>query len=176
MFKINDFSRLTNVSVKLLRYYDKFKVLTPLISDESTGYRYYSAAQINQLAKIKELKGQGFTLAVIRELLAIEQDPKQIEQYLKIRERELEEEQNNRTKQEIALDRSINLIEKEVPNINASVVIKEIPACRVLSLKKIVPSYHNENQLWIRIAKILQEYPEIKVANPSYCILNSRNL
>jgi DNA-binding transcriptional MerR regulator len=42
MFKIGEFSKLTQVSIRMLRYYDEMDVFKPLIVDESTGYRMYS--------------------------------------------------------------------------------------------------------------------------------------
>jgi len=45
MLKIGDFSRLSRVSVKALRYYDEIGLLKPVEVDRFTGYRYYSADQ-----------------------------------------------------------------------------------------------------------------------------------
>jgi DNA-binding transcriptional MerR regulator len=49
MFKIGDFSRLSRVSVKALRYYDEIGLLKPVRVDQFTGYRYYSADQLPRL-------------------------------------------------------------------------------------------------------------------------------
>ena len=40
MFKIGDFSKLSQVSVKALRYYDKIGLLKPARVDRFTNYRY----------------------------------------------------------------------------------------------------------------------------------------
>jgi len=45
MFKIGDFSRISQVSVKTLRYYDEIGLLKPAHVDRFTGYRYYSVDQ-----------------------------------------------------------------------------------------------------------------------------------
>jgi len=45
MFKIGDFSRISQVSVKTLRYYDEIGLLRPAQVDRFTGYRYYSVDQ-----------------------------------------------------------------------------------------------------------------------------------
>ncbi len=55
MFKIGDFSKLSRVSVKTLRYYDKLGLLKPAHVDHFTGYRYYSADQPPQLNRILAL-------------------------------------------------------------------------------------------------------------------------
>ncbi len=41
MIRIGDFSRLSRVSVKALRFYDEKGLLKPVQVDPSTGYRYY---------------------------------------------------------------------------------------------------------------------------------------
>lgn len=47
MFKIGEFSKLTQVSIRMLRYYDEMDVFKPLKVDESTGYRMYSVGRSN---------------------------------------------------------------------------------------------------------------------------------
>lgn len=59
MFKISDFSRLSLVSAKALRYYDELGLLKPARVDESTGYRYYAASQLPRLNRILALKDPG---------------------------------------------------------------------------------------------------------------------
>ena len=49
MFKIGDFSRLAQVSVRMLRHYDKLGLLTPSQTDKWTGYRYYTIDQLGDL-------------------------------------------------------------------------------------------------------------------------------
>lgn len=52
MFKIGEFSKITQVSVRMLRYYDEQKLLEPCIIDDSNGYRLYSSKQIEKLNRI----------------------------------------------------------------------------------------------------------------------------
>lgn len=46
MYKIGELSKLCNMSVKALRYYDSEKLLVPDRIDKFTGYRYYSASKL----------------------------------------------------------------------------------------------------------------------------------
>jgi DNA-binding transcriptional MerR regulator len=62
MFRIGDFSRLGRVTVKALRHYDRLGLLCPAAVDPATGYRYYSADQMPQLARILTLKQAGLSL------------------------------------------------------------------------------------------------------------------
>jgi len=45
MFKIGEFSKLTQVSIRMLRYYDETGLLKPAQIDQFTGYRSYSVDQ-----------------------------------------------------------------------------------------------------------------------------------
>ena len=44
MFRIGDFPRLTQVTVKALRHYDRLELLKPARIDPESGYRYYRGA------------------------------------------------------------------------------------------------------------------------------------
>ncbi|MBM3146155.1 MAG: MerR family transcriptional regulator, partial [Chloroflexi bacterium] len=59
MLKIGDFSKLSRVSVKTLRYYDGIGLLKPLQVDRFTAYRYYSYEQLPRLNRILALKDLG---------------------------------------------------------------------------------------------------------------------
>ena len=65
MFKIGEFSRLAQVPVPTLRYYDQVGLLKPVKVDTFSGYRYYAASQLPRLHRILALKGLGFTLEQI---------------------------------------------------------------------------------------------------------------
>jgi DNA-binding transcriptional MerR regulator len=60
--RIGEFARLTKVSVKMLRHYDRIGLLRPARFDESTGYRYYTATQLPRLNRIVMLRDLGFSL------------------------------------------------------------------------------------------------------------------
>ena len=52
MFKIGDFSKLGQVSVRMLRHYDQLGLLKPGQIDKFTGYRYYAVEQLVRLNRI----------------------------------------------------------------------------------------------------------------------------
>lgn len=66
LFKIGDFSKLTGLPVKTLRYYDDIDLFKPIDVDLFTGYRYYSKDQVKDLELINKLKNIGFTLEEIK--------------------------------------------------------------------------------------------------------------
>lgn len=67
-FKIGEFSKLCFVTVKTLRHYEKIGLLSPHEVDEWTGYRYYDASQIAQMARIKHYKNLGLSLEEIKDV------------------------------------------------------------------------------------------------------------
>lgn len=67
-FKIGEFSRMMQVTVKTLRHYEKKGLLLPYEVDEWTGYRYYTTCQMQKLNAIRQLQRLGFTLEEIKEL------------------------------------------------------------------------------------------------------------
>ena len=70
MFKIGEFSKLGQVSVRMLRHYDQMGLLKPGHTDKWTGYRYYTLEQLARLNRIVALNGLGLTLQQIGDLLA----------------------------------------------------------------------------------------------------------
>ncbi len=69
MLKINDFSKLGQVSTRMLRHYDKLGLLKPSQTDQWTGYRYYTIDQLPRLHRIIALKELGLSLEQIAQLL-----------------------------------------------------------------------------------------------------------
>ncbi len=68
MYKIGEFSKITMISVKALRYYDEKGLLVP--SDRSDNqYRMYNERDYELALLIKKLKKCGFTIAEIKEAL-----------------------------------------------------------------------------------------------------------
>lgn len=69
MYKIGDFSKISEVSIKTLRYYDDINLLKPSYQDFFTGYRYYEETQLNEITLIKNLKELGLTLTEIKKYI-----------------------------------------------------------------------------------------------------------
>ncbi len=47
MLKIGEFSKLSRVSIRMLRHYDDIGLLKPAEIDNFTGYRYYREEQLS---------------------------------------------------------------------------------------------------------------------------------
>lgn len=65
LYKIGDFSKIVNLPIKTLRYYDEYGLLEPSYVDEFTGYRYYNDTNKSECKLIILLKSLDFTLEEI---------------------------------------------------------------------------------------------------------------
>lgn len=129
---ISRFSFITRISPKALRYYDQKGLLVPAAKDPFTGYRYYTADQMERGVRIKTLCNLGFSLEEIARFLEAEAvgDDARIEALLR--------EQLISTKKEIARLQTIEgLLEQEGKEAMKMALIepalKEVPAMRVVS-------------------------------------------
>jgi DNA-binding transcriptional MerR regulator/DNA gyrase inhibitor GyrI len=70
VFSIGEFSKITGLSIKTLRFYHEEGLLTPALVDEQTGYRYYDHGRVEKARTIALLRSLEFSLDDIREMLA----------------------------------------------------------------------------------------------------------
>lgn len=68
MYKIGEFSKITNLSIKTLHYYDEEKLLCPSNRSES-GYRLYSDLDFKRAQILKLLRTLNFGIAEIKEIM-----------------------------------------------------------------------------------------------------------
>lgn len=66
LFTVGEMSKLFNVNIKTLRYYDEINLFKPILVDRTNNYRYYSTAQFEQLNTIMYLKALGMPLSTIK--------------------------------------------------------------------------------------------------------------
>lgn len=66
LFSIGELAKYQKISKQTLIYYDKIGLFCPEYVNPETGYRYYSAKQLDLLDTIRIMKGLGFSLDEIR--------------------------------------------------------------------------------------------------------------
>ena len=148
MLKIGDFSRLSQISIRMLRHYDELGLLIPESTDPFTGYRYYGEAQLSDARKISMLKAMGFPLAEIVGILAIFEDSEQLRPYL-LRQRETlaKEEEILRRKQRL-LENALGRIGKDEWNMKYEVKQNTLPRRFAACVRQVIPTYAHEGRLW----------------------------
>ena len=82
MLKIGDFSKLSRVSIRMLRHYDEIGLLHPVQTDPISGYRYYQAGQLSIAGRITALREMGFGLAEIGQILSEPEDSARLLQHV----------------------------------------------------------------------------------------------
>ncbi len=152
MLKIGDFSKLSRISIRMLRYYDEIDVLRPAQIDTFTGYRYYKEEQLATACRITELRQMGFGLFVIREIMINYADPAALNDYLKIKRAELLAEEEEVRMRIQLLDSAFERLRKDDNAMNYNVTAKVMPQRYVASVRSILPTYDQEGVLWNTMA------------------------
>lgn len=168
MFRIGEFSKLTQVSIRMLRYYDKMGLLKPAQIDPWTGYRLYSAEQIPALNKIVFLRDSGFNVGEIAEAIS-NWDRDHIIGHLDSKYTEIEK--TILTEQEKL--RKIRLAKAELTQnrseMHYQVTMKSIPSYQVLSYRKIIPDYYAEGIMWNKMVQFADRH-SITLYNDTFSI------
>ena len=169
MLKIGDFSKLSRISIRMLRHYDEIGLLRPEAVDNFTGYRYYSEAQLPLVGRIQAFKNIGFELSVIREIQEKYEDTKEIEQFLLLKRKELEEQDREIQQRIKLLDSTLKWLRKDGKLMNYNITLKTIPERYVASVRQVIPAYDCEGILWEIMCKEL-EPQKVQQANPPYAM------
>jgi len=174
MFKIGDFSKLTQVSIRMLRYYDEMGLLKPAKVDEFTGYRLYSISQISKLNKIIALRDVGFLVADIA-LILEENNDDIIFKKLEEKKQELLDTIYFENQKLLRLESMIKSIEMESVKMEYEVKLKAIPSYKVISLRRIIPAYNCEGMLWGDLGKFVErENIHCSSSNVAFAIYHDR--
>lgn len=167
MIKIGDFSKLSRISIRMLRHYDDIGLLKPVSVDRFTGYRYYSTAQLSDAARIAMLKNMGFSLALISEIIKNYSDTETLKQYLQIKYAEAQQELETAQDRLRLIETAINRLGKDENAMKYNVNIKEMPQRYVASLRRIIPSYDKEGLLWKQLYEEAAAFGiKLEFANP----------
>jgi DNA-binding transcriptional MerR regulator len=138
MFKIGEFSRFSQVTVKTLRYYDEIGLLRPAEVDRFTGYRYYSASQLPRLHRILALKDLGFSLEQIGDLLEGDLTADQIRGILRMKQTEIKQQVAEEQARLARVEQRLKQIEQEEAMPTQEVVTKKVPAQMIASVRDTV--------------------------------------
>ncbi len=132
---ISRFSIITRITPKALRYYDQKGLLVPEAKDPITGYRYYTADQLDRGVRVKTMCNLGFSLEEIENFLEAEAsgDSQTVKALLR--------DQLVKTQSEIVRLQRIEALlrqsdEELMKMALIEPVIKEVPALRVISKRE----------------------------------------
>lgn len=164
MLKIGDFSKLSRISVRMLRHYDEIGLLTPMNIDPFTGYRYYSESQLPVVGRITALKDMGFSLSAISGIMENYNNPEALAGFLTVKKSEVRAEAEEANRRLMLLETAIERLRKDYNAMKYDVTLKTIPQRYVASVRQIIPAYDQEGTLWHILmnetAKLNMQCPE----------------
>lgn len=164
MYQIGLFSKMNRITTKTLRHYDEIGLLKPAYIDDFTGYRYYSSEQLPRLNKILALKQMGVSLSEIQEII---DDPKGVEVFLKLKEKELEETIKKEQEKLLNVRNYRKRIRGELV-MKYNPVIKSLPEVIVASMRIIAPSYDYYFEIIPKMGDEMRRLGAV-CAKPEYC-------
>lgn len=168
MLKIGEFSKLTRVSIRMLRHYDEIGLLRPTETDAFTGYRYYSEKQLPVAGRIAALKDMGFGLADIRALLDAYDDKAALETRLVDKRAELQSELRQTARRIRLLETALERLRKDDDTMQYDVTLKTFPERYAATMRMNIPTYDAENMLW---STLVRETAPLNIVpdDPCYC-------
>lgn len=145
MFKIGEFSRLGQVSVRMLRHYDQLGLLKPSQTDKFTSYRYYTLDQLARLHRIIALKELGIPLEEIARLLGKDGgadtalSTERLRGMLTLRQAEIAQELRHKQRQFAEVEARLQQLEQAGQPSPYEIILKSVPAQPVASFRQTVP-------------------------------------
>jgi len=166
MLKIGEFSKLSRISVRMLRHYDEIGLLKPAEIDRFTDYRYYREDQLPTAGRITALKDMGFSLADIARILAVYDDRDQLEQFFSARQTELVNLSQDTAHKLTLLEAARKRLRKE-KNMSYNVTIKAIPERYAATVQMTIPRYEDEGMVW---GIMMEETGRMNLAEADPCL------
>jgi DNA-binding transcriptional MerR regulator len=141
MFKIGDFSRLTRVTVKALRHYDRLGLLKPDHIDAASGYRHYTAAQLPRLKRLLALKDLGFSLEQIGRFLDADLSAAQLRQLLLQKGAEVRATIATEGERLARIEARVRQLDATERAARYPIALRPVAAQRVASLRATLPAH-----------------------------------
>lgn len=160
MLKIGEFSKLSLLTIKALRFYEKEGLLVPTSVDEWTGYRFYETKQLETAAKIKAFRQLDLSIEEIKAIFA-GADEKRI----------LAQKAEKLVQQQRDIEVRLSIINHilEGKNMNYQAIIKEIPGAIVYYSEKRLANIMDKIQFIPECGKACMDLnPDLKCGNPEY--------
>lgn len=180
MFPIGTFSRLCQLSIRVLRHYDEIGLLKPAHTSRSNGYRYYTSEQLAEVHRIIALKELGLTLEQIKALTANPHSLQAIAQMLRLERLRAEEERTAAERRLRELDHRLSELSDLGRLSKIDVVEKSVAAMPLLAYRSVVAdleeAYTLMGEITARCAAFGPPSPFIGVAHDDFFDTHSLDL
>jgi DNA-binding transcriptional MerR regulator len=170
MFRIGEFSRLGGVTVKTLHHYDEMGLLRPALVDRCTGYRHYTADQLTTLHRILTLKGLGFSLQEIADVLGDAHASVSIEDILR---KKIEEARQTVSREQVRIAQTEAWLRYTQEDVmpEYDVLLKTLEPQLVASIRERMHDSAREGALFSEVAEYI-ESQGAKGAGPGLVLLH----
>jgi DNA-binding transcriptional MerR regulator len=158
MLKIGDFSRLSQIPIDTLRYYDALGLLKPATVDPVTGYRFYAYHQLGRLNRILALKDLGLSLEQIGAMLEGEVSAEQLNGMLMLKRAEIAQHIDSEHERLERVEARLKQIEREANMPAIDVIIKQVRPQLVASIRRVMPSYDTVLPLYDELMDYLETH------------------
>jgi DNA-binding transcriptional MerR regulator len=155
MFRIGEFSKIAQVSGRLLRYYDEIGLLSPEATDPESGYRFYSAQQLPRLNHILVLKELGLSLEQIARLVDQHTSIDEIRGMLALRKAQIEQTVQEEMTRLRVVESRLQQIDTYGQIQEPDVVLKAVPAQQFLALREMLSGLDVRGRLVRKIATVV---------------------
>jgi DNA-binding transcriptional MerR regulator len=155
MFRIGEFSKIAQVSGRLLRYYDEIGLLSPEATDPESGYRFYSAQQLPRLNQILVLKELGLSLEQIARLVDQNTSIDEIRGMLALRKAQIEQTVQEEMTRLRVVESRLQQIDTYGQIQEPDVVLKAVPAQQFLALREVLSGLGVRGRLVRKIATVV---------------------
>jgi DNA-binding transcriptional MerR regulator len=170
MFKIGEFSRLSRVSVRMLRHYDQLGLLTPSETDPFTGYRYYSAEQLPRLNRIIALRDLGFSLEQITGMLEEELPTDQLLGMLMLKRAEVEEHLKSEQQKLARLEVRIRQMSESPQHSAYDVIVREIESELAATTREVAADDDRIQQMFDMVETYVAQFDGARADLPPFSI------
>jgi DNA-binding transcriptional MerR regulator len=170
MFKIGEFSRLSRVSVRMLRHYDQLGLLTPSQTDSFTGYRYYSAEQLPRLNRILALRDLGFSLEQIAGMLDKDLSTDQLLGMLKLKRAEVEGQMQLEQQKLDRLEVRIRQMSEPTKHGAYDVILRDIEPELAATYREVATDDDRIQQMFDMVEVYVARFDQARADKPPFTI------
>lgn len=136
MYKIGEFSKIAELTVKALRYYDEIGLLKPIKVDEENGYRFYDESSYHKAKVIKILKSYDFGIQELLEAVPRIEGSDDLAAFLQEKHQQLTERIQSAQKLQKSIEINVEKLKEAVSMSKESIIsIKQVPDERIASLR-----------------------------------------
>ncbi len=158
MLRIGEFSKLAQVTIATLRFYDQQGLLKPAEVEPFTGYRYYTVSQLPRLNRILALKGLGFSLEQIAQAVEENVTPEQMRGMLRLRHAHITQQIEEMQDRLLEVEARLGQIEREDQLASYDVVIKQTEPRLIATVRALLPEQALVGTLFGEVYEALGEH------------------